>query len=209
MPTVLVLYAAAVCQMALFAACCWVLATVAGAHVTEVQLGTPPLLRVRRPNVVLRFGPVPLTASCDLLGRVEPVDDPRSWWRLPLARRLLVIVGPWLAAGAVAVACLGPARAARSFVHAAPQLLWTLDLTALVRRFVALVGTAPFAITLGVVLAKATFVNLMPIATCAGGQTIGELRGRAPGAASLVVGMLFMLWVAGRLAYAVVRVLVG
>lgn len=206
MPTALAIYAAALGQATLFVASTWTLATAVGAHVTEVQLGFPRLLRLRRPNVVLRAGPVPLSASCDLLGRVEDVDDPRSWWRLELPRRLLVMLGPWLATFAVAVACLGPARAGRSFGHAAEQLLWTVDLTPLVRRFVALVGQAPFAITLGVVCAKTTFMNLLPLPSLAGGQALSELRGRPAHPAWAIGSMLAVLvWFGGRIAYAVVR----
>jgi Zn-dependent protease len=81
-----------------------------------------------------------------------------------------------------------------------------------------LLATEPLTIAVGVVCAKATAFNLLPLATLAGGAVLREVvdafRGAendgdaAPGVAWPLVSVLFMLvWVAGRFAWGLVHAL--
>jgi len=205
--TFAIVYGAILAQMIVFVACSWGLAAALGARVIDVMMGAPGLVRFRAGGVAVRIGLVP-GASLGFAGRGNDCgDDPRGWRRLPLARRLAIVVGPWLVSCAIAVALLG-GRALTSIAHGFVQVLYPLDPTPLVRRFVELAAHAPMTVVLGLVLAKLTAMNLLPLPSLAGGGVIDELRGGAPARGGwTMAGTLFvMLYIAGRFLYALVRV---
>src|SRR5689334_9297631 len=139
--TFAIVYGAIVAQMIVFVACSWPLAAALGARVTDVAIGSPGLVRLRAGGVVVRIGPVP-GASLGFAGRGNDCgDDPRGWRRLSLARRLAIVLGPWLGSIAIAVALLG-GRALTSIAHGFVQVLYPLDPTPLVRRFAELAAHA-------------------------------------------------------------------
>jgi membrane-associated protease RseP (regulator of RpoE activity) len=213
-----VLYGVGLALTVLFVALTAALLRLVGGRATTIDVGTPAVLSLRRAEPRIRIGPLPL-GSVHILGAAEPAEVPLAdgdWRRLGLARRLLVILGPWLAITGVAVALLGPARAARSFASAIDQIVFTLDPTPLVRELFALVAAAPLPVTAGIVFAKLAVLNLLPLGSLAGGQVVGALasagRREPPKAVQiyLLVSTIFvMLYLGGRFAYAFVRALVG
>lgn len=203
-----VLVAIAALHVALFTGLTWALLVAVGGAATEAAFGTPPLIRFRRGDVKVSIGPFP-TGSVAIAGRFgdEPVG-PRDWRRLSLPRRLTVLLAPWLVIAAIAVACLGPTHAARSFAHGLGQVLFVLDLTPLVRRFFAIATAAPLPLTLGLAFAKSLALNSLPFAGLAGGGLLQELFGtKRP--AWLALSLFGMMWVTLRLVYALVRVFFG
>lgn len=208
------LYAALLAQMALFVCTTWALSVAVGGRVTEVRLGFPRVLRLKAGGGEVRLGLLPLGASVSLLGRApaDPADGPGNWRGLSLVRRLIVLLGPWVATVAVAVLCLGPTRALGSMARALPQLLFVLDLTPLIRGFLGVLRGDPWPVTLGVVLAKLAAFNLLPLPTLAGGAALHEIWSmrRSPGGQEapeaggpwLAVSMLFLFfYMGGRLAW--------
>lgn len=208
MSGVLVLAAISTLHVAFFTGLTWALLVAVGGAATEVAFGSPPLIRFRRGEVQVSIGPFP-NASVAIAGRAsdEPVG-PRDWRRLALSRRLLVLLAPWLVVAAIAIACLGPAHAARSFAHGLGQALFVLDLTPLIRRFLAIVAAAPLPLTIGLTFAKLLAINSLPFAGLAGGGVLQELFG-AKRPAWIALSMVAMLWVTLRMLYAVVRVFFG
>jgi hypothetical protein len=206
-----IIYALLLAHTVAFVALSVGLARVAGARIDAIAIGTPPLVRVKTARRVVQLGPFP-SGSVELHGRAAVDDDgaPGGWKRLGLARRLLVILGPWLLLMIVAVALLGPAHALRSFVHAFDQVLFTVDVTPLVRRFLDLVATAPITTTAGIVLAKMVAVNLLPAVGFAGANTIVELLGpRVPrwfATYGVIALFVVTLWVLPRFGWAVIQV---
>jgi Zn-dependent protease len=116
---------------------------------------------------------------------------------------------------ALAALCLGPARALLSAARAVPQLLVTP--TPLVRGLLDLVAAEPFSTALGVMYAKATGFNLLPLGTLAGGGAVREFlravrspreaRSDRPSTLWYVASMLVILYVTGRLAWGLVQAL--
>jgi hypothetical protein len=214
--TLLVIYLVLFAVSALFVALTVALLRLVGGRASKIELGSPPVLPLRRAEPSLRLGPLPLGAV-DIAGAGEPADAPfveRDWRGLGRAPRLLVIFGPWLALAALAVALLGPAHAARSFGSALDQLLFTLDPTPLVRRFFALAAAAPLGVTAGILLAKLVVLNLLPFGSLAGDRGIILILGRRDLSRAaqtwIVLSMSFvMLYIGGRFAYAIVRAIVG
>ena len=206
MTSLAIVYAALVAAMIVFAATSWALARLVGARVTSIALGAPSVT-IRRREPAIRLGLIP-NGAVELYGRAPDTDDsdPRSWKRLGLGRRLLVLAGPWLITLGVAAACLGPARALRSFGRGVEQLLLVVDLAPLVRAFVDWIAAAPLAAVAGVVFAKLTAANTVFVL----GGVLQELASpRWPGwlrAYQLASFLFVFLWIGGRLAWALIRV---
>jgi hypothetical protein len=216
----LLLYLVLMAQIALFVLSTGALAAALGGRATAAQIGVPRVFRFKLAGVDVQLGLLPVVSSVTLLGRgpADTYDGPGSFRRLGLARRLAILLGPWIIALAVAVACLTPARAFASFANAFPQLLFVLDPTPLVRGFLAVLRDEPWSITAGVLFAKLAAMNLLPLSTLAGGAALHEialtLRPRekpedeAPSALWPALSMLFMLFYIGaRFAYGLIRAL--
>jgi hypothetical protein len=216
--TLLLVYLTVLGVSIVFVATTAALLTAVGGRAQRIDLGTPPVIPLRRVEPAVRLGPVPL-GVVEIAGAGEPADAPlveRDWRALGIGRRLLVIVGPWLVMAGLALALLGPSGAARSFGSAIGQLIFTLDPTPLVRRFFALAAAAPPRVTAGVLLAKIVVLNLLPFGSLAGGQIVRLLWSAGRGELSrggqiwLVLTTAFvMLYLGGRFAYAIVRAVVG
>jgi hypothetical protein len=203
---VLVLIGAAVLHVALFTGTTWWLLGALGGHATEAAFGTPALIKRRVGTTIVSIGPIP-TGSVTILGRTadELVSDPRDWRQLGLGKRLAILFAPWVLV--VAIGCLGPRHAATSFAHGVTQLLLVLDLTPLVRRFVALAAVNPVWVTVGLLFAKSAALNLLPVPGLAGGGLVLELMPRRrPG--WMLAGSLVMLYVSVRVIYALIRLLI-
>jgi membrane-associated protease RseP (regulator of RpoE activity) len=160
-----------------FLASSWIVGVRAGARVREVSLGFPSLKRFERGGTTIKIGLLPFFAYVAFAG-LNPLDEdsgPGDWRRLPLARRIVILLAPWAATFVMAVLCVGPARAARSCVHAVAQFVVVLDTTPLVRGFLHLIDSEPFVVVVGVVAAKVTAFNLLPLPSLAGGRSLGEL----------------------------------
>lgn len=216
----LLVYLALFVQGSLFVASTWALTALLGGRVKAVHLGVPRVFRFKRAGSDVELGFLPLASSVALVGRGpgDTYDGPGSFRRLGLARRLLILLGPWLLTLLIAVLCLGPGRAFTSFGRAFPQLLFGLDLTPLVRGFLRVLSSEPGYISVGVVFAKLTAMNLLPLATLAGGSAVQEIAltlrppakpgDEPPRALWSVVSMLFlMFYIGGRIVYGLVRAL--
>jgi hypothetical protein len=206
--SLLVLIGAAVLHVALFTGTTWWLLTALGGRATEAAFGTPALIKRRLGPTTVSIGPIP-TGAVTILGRLadEPATDPRDWRHLGLGKRLAVLLVPWLIVFAIAIGGLGPRHAITSFAHGVTQVLFVLDLTPLVRRLFALAATSPLWVTVGLVFAKSTALNLLPVPGLAGGGLVLELMPRRR-AGWMVGGTLVMLYVTVRLMYALIRVLI-
>jgi hypothetical protein len=199
------LYGLALALQVVFVGLTMGLVAAVGGRATELAIGSPALVKLRLGDRRLTLGPIP-TGAVTIVGRDgTPSDDPRAWPRIALGRRLIVVVGPWLCLLALAIGCLGASRALASFAHAWAQLWLVFDLTPLVRRFVALMLSAPGGVVLGVLCAKTVAINLTPLPPFAGGGAIRELTGRM-GLRWAMVGMGAGLYLMARVAYAVGRV---
>lgn len=208
-PTALALIGVAALHVALFTGLTWGLLVAVGGHATEAAFGTPALLHRRVGETKVSMGPIP-TGAVTILGRMadDPATDARDWRHLGLGRRLAVLLIPWLVVLGIAMLCLGPRHAITSFARGAYQLLFVLDLTPLVRRFLALAQAHPFHVTLGVLFAKSTALNLLPVPGLAGGGVILEIL-NVRRSAWMVTGAAVMLYVTARLLYALARALIG
>jgi len=219
---VILLYLALFAQASLFALSTWAITAALGGRATAARLGVLRVFRFKRAGSEVEIGLLPLSVSVTLLGRgpTDTYDGPDSFRRLGLGRRLAITLAPWALTLLVAVVCLAPARAFASFAHAFPQLLFVLDPTPLVRGFLRLVTAEPWFVVVGVLYAKVTAMNLLPLWTLAGGAALQEIavtlrppskpEGEAPPAAWAVTSMLFLLFfIGGRFAYALVRALLG
>jgi hypothetical protein len=210
-----VLFAALVLQV-VFVGSTLALSRALQARVRAVALGMPTVLSFTVATVKVAIGVLPLLAWVEFPGRApgDPEEGLGTWRRLSLGARLALIVAPWIATLVLATLLLGPARAAGSFAHVVPQLLVVVDLTPLVRGFLHVLATERLAIVVGIVCAKATAFNLLPLASLAGGAVLRELAGAVrgasdrdamPGVAWPVVSLLVLLvWVVGRLAWGLV-----
>ena len=210
MATLGLLYALAMVQQVAFVALAAGLTETLGGRVVELAVGSPRLFALRRRGIAMSFGPIP-ASSVSALGRATFEDGPRTWSVLPLARRLVIVLGPWAALAILAAACLGPAHAARSIAHGFSQVALVLDPTPLMRSFFALARTAPLHVTFGVLLAKMVAFNLLPLATLAGGEAIDELvstvrRRRFP-TWWTILSLVVALWLVLRFAWAIAHVI--
>ena len=140
------------------------------------------------------------------------VDGARVTYRgLSRAKRVAIVLAPWIVVLVVAIACIGVEPALRSFVRGFPQLLLTLDLTPYVRELIAITEGAPVVAT-GILLAKLAAMNLMPFGGMAGGMLISQLA--APAGSDVPAGVTkymmitllgWLVWTLGRAVYVVVQ----
>jgi hypothetical protein len=207
-------------QAVLFVATTLALARVVGARASAAQIGAGRVARLKISGVQVDLGLLPGLSSVTMVGRApdDTDDNPGSWRRLGLARRLIVLLGPWAVTLLIAVICLSPSRAFTSFARAVPQILFVLDTTPLVRGFLRVMASEPIFIVLGVVCAKLTAMNLLPLPSLAGGAALRELFGArkppvkdekdaTPGVLPVVGGLVLFLYIAGRFAWGLIQAL--
>jgi membrane-associated protease RseP (regulator of RpoE activity) len=212
-PTILFLVAALALQI-VFVGSTLALARGIGARVSGLAVGMPIVLRREIRGLKVGLGLLPLTSYVRFSGMAPGDADrsPGSWRTLRLGARLLLIAGPWAVTLAIAVVCLGGERAVLSLAHAVPQLLVVVDLTPIVRGFIRLLVAEPFPVALGVLMAKATAFNLLPLEVLAGGRILSLVLGAPRGAGTageekaspvwfIISGVLLILWVTGRLVW--------
>jgi membrane-associated protease RseP (regulator of RpoE activity) len=214
----LVLYLALLLHHLLFVASAWGLLVAGGGRARGISVGLLRVVHFQAGGMKVRLGLLPLTAYVDVAG-MSPTDDDEdagSWRTLPLSRRLLVTVLPWLLVLGVAVLCLGPGRALTSAARAPSQLLLVLDVTPLVRGFLHVLSTEPFAVVLGVLCAKSAIFNLLPIGSLAGARVIVEVatalrpakqRVDKPSSFWILTFVALVLWLWGRFAWGVFHAL--
>jgi hypothetical protein len=218
----MLLYLALFAQASLFALSTWAIAAALGGRATAIHIGVPRVFRFKLAGSDIELGIVPIVASVTLLGRgpADTYDGPGSFRHLGLARRLAILLGPWLLTLLIAVLCLAPARAFTSFANAFPQILFVLDPTPLVRGFLRVLRTEPWFITVGVLCAKLTAMNLLPLSALAGGAALEEIAAtfkppakpgdEAPRALWPILSMLFVIFfLGGRFVYGLIRALLA
>jgi membrane-associated protease RseP (regulator of RpoE activity) len=213
----LFLYLAGLVRVGVFVASTCALLAALGGRARGISVGLGRVIRFQAAGVKVQLGLLPFNGFVEIAGlAVGDVDrDPGSWSRLGLGRRLAVLAGPWLVTFALAVLCLGPARALTSSARAVPQMVLVLDTTPLVRAFLGVLAAEPFPIALGVVCAKTAAFNLLPLGTLAGGRLIHEIvqalrsSGQAaedkPSVLGFAASMIFLLYTAGHLAWGFLR----
>ena len=174
-----------------------------GGRVVDMNIGSPKLFSFRVRGSTVNVGPLP-TASLTMFGAdARDSREQRAWFALSRGRRVLIRIGPWLAMLLLAMVCIGPMPALRSFARGFYQLLFIVDLTPLVRELLAIVDAAPAYVTFGILLTKMTAVSLLPVAGAAGGGAIDEMRNNPASATWMIVSMLGLLaWIGGRVVWA-------
>ncbi len=206
----LLIYGLAIAQMAIFVVVTYAIARAFGLAPRVIAFGSPPVLRVRRGSPEIRVGPLP-TASVELAG--ERVDQGQRviYGNLSRAKRVAIVLAPWGVVLGIAVACIGLEPALRSFVRGFGQLLFTVDLTPLVRRMIAIANDAPVVAT-GILMAKLAAANLLPFGGLAGGMLVTQLltpptrETPRPVTTFMMATLLaWMLWSLGRLAYVAIQ----
>lgn len=214
------LYLALLAHALVFVLSTWTITTTLGGRAKGVHLGAPRVFRFKLAGSDIELGLLPIVASVTLLGRgpADTYEGPGSFRRLGLPKRLTILLGPWVLTLLVAVLCLGPARAFRSFANAFSQILFVLDTTPLVRGFLRVLRAEPWSSVVGVLCAKLTAMNLLPLSALAGGAALHEIavtlkppakpEDEATGARWLILSMLFVfLFIGGRFAYGLFRAL--
>ncbi len=204
------IYALAVVQMLIFVGITYGLARAFGLAPRVIALGLPAVVRVRKARPEVRIGILP-TASVELAGE-DIVDGQRvTYSGLSRTKRAAIVLVPWVAILAIAIGCIGVASALRSFARGVPQMLFTVDVTPLVRRMIAIADDAPVVAT-GILFAKLVAMNLLPLGGLAGGMLIMQLA--TPAGQDVPSGVMkfmtitmfaWMLWALGRLVYAIVQ----
>lgn len=202
----LLIYGLAVAQMLIFVGVTYALARAFGLAPRVIAFGMPAVVRVRRAVPEIRVGPLP-SASVELAG-ADVVDGKRVLYRdLSRAKRVAIVLAPWIVVLGIAIACIGVEPALRSFVRGFGQFLWTADLTPHARRLIAIVQEAPVMAT-GILMAKLAAMNLLPFGGLAGGMLIAQLSAPAgrevPGVVTkyMVITLLaWMLWTLGRFSW--------
>lgn len=160
----------------------------ARAPLEKIELFNGPKLAVLNfGRVALSLGSIPIGGSVSFKGMAFSGEEtePEGFGRLPLAWRWAIILSGPLAVFLLASACVGVVAAERSLANGFSQVVvgafapLTQGQT-LLRKAAALFQTRGFVITLGVLSAKMTAGNLLPIPPLNGGQAIMELlRGRS------------------------------
>jgi hypothetical protein len=207
-------------QAALFVASTLVLMRAVGGRARAAQIGAGRVARFKIAGTQVDLGLIPGLSSVTLIGRApdDTDDSPGSWRRLGLARRLIILLGPWVVTLSIAVLCLSPARALTSFMRAVPQILFVLDTTPLVRGFLRVMASDPVYVVLGVLCAKLTAMNLLPLPSLAGGAALQEIAAALRPATKTekpatrgvwtVVGVLFVFfYIVGRFAWGLIKAL--
>jgi hypothetical protein len=207
---VLVIYLVAVAQMLIFVGVTYGLARVFGLAPRVIAFGLPAVVRVRKAAPEIRIGILP-SASVELAGEDVVAGERVTYRGLSRAKRVAIVIAPWIVVLAIASACIGVEPALRSFVRGFPQLLVTFDLTPYVRELIAIVNGAP-VVAVGILLAKLAAMNLMPFGGMAGGMLISQLAARAgsdvPKSVTtymMITLLAWMLWTLGRLVYVAVQ----
>jgi hypothetical protein len=146
-----------------------------GGRMRSAAFGTLRVRTFRAAGVEMRLGVLPVLSWVlpAGMGLLDSDDGPGSWRRISLPGRLSVVLAPWAVIMTVAVLCLGMDRAAASFVRAPAQIVG-VDST-LVRGFFRVVGAEPFSVTLGVMCAKMSAFNLLPLPNLSGGLALREI----------------------------------
>jgi len=208
---VLLIYAIAIAQMAIFVGVTYALARAFGLAPRVIALGIPAVLRVRKARPEIRVGPLP-SASVELAGESVEAGTRVTYRGLSRTKRVAIVLAPWAVVMAIAIACIGVGPAWRSFVRGFGQMLVTVDLAPLVRRMIAIAHESPFAVTTGIFLAKLAAMNLLPFGGLAGGMLVSQIA--APAGRDVPAGvtkfmmitlLVWMLWTLGRLAWVVVQ----
>jgi hypothetical protein len=215
-------YLALLVHAMVFVLSTWAITAALGGRAKGVHLGAPRVFRFNLAGSDIELGLLPIAASVTLLGRgpADTYDGPGSFRRLGLPRRLTILLAPWILTLLVAVLCLGPARAFTSFANAFHQVLFVLDTTPLVRGFLRVLRAEPWPIVVGVLCAKLTAMNLLPLSALAGGAALHEIaitlrppakpEDEAPRAPWLILSMLFVfLFIGGRFIYGLFRALLA
>jgi hypothetical protein len=172
----LLLYLAATLQNALFVLFSTLILSAVGGRAKAAQAGVGPKIRFRIRGIDVAIAPIPLSTWVQIAGRspTDTYDGPDSWRSLSLPRRLMALLGPWALLSVVAILCIGPTHALRSFEHALPELVLTLDTTPLVRAFLRILREERFTTSLGIILTKLVALNLLPLPVLAGGSALQE-----------------------------------
>jgi hypothetical protein len=196
------IYATFVGQMVLFVIMTMLFARVVEVRVTKITVGWPAVIPL---GERVKVGPIP-GASVDLYGAVENVEAPDGWRNRSLGARLLVVLAPWVITFAVAVVCLGIEHASRSFVHGFRQALILNPIT-LAKRMAVIAEHAPISTTIGILFAKLTAANVLPIGGLAGGQAIRELFSKRGKGTPRALETYFMISMIALLIWFIVRII--
>lgn len=204
----------ATAQMIVFVIVTYAVARAFGLAPRAIAIGTPPVVRVRRASPEIRIGPIPM-ASVELAGDRVEQGQRVIYMYLSRPKRIAIALAPWLVVLAAASACIGVEPALRSFARGFEQIVFTLDLTPLVRRLIAIADDTPM-IAAGILFAKLAAMNLVPFGGSAGGALVMQLA-TPPGRDTpklvmryVIVSMIaWMLWTLGRLVYVVVQLVGG
>ena len=158
-----------------------------GASIEKIDIFTGPKLAVVHfRGVPLSVGCLPTGGSVAFKGMAysEEEAEGKSFRRLPLAWRMVIIASGPLAVSLLASVCIGPVEAGRSLINGFHQFVMgafapSSQGQALLKKALYLFHTQPFVIVLGVVSAKIAAGNLLPVPPMNGGQLLMELfRGR-------------------------------
>lgn len=181
------LYGVAVASQVLFVVLAVGCARAVGVAVREVGLGSPGLFTLAVRGTTVKLGPIP-TASLDLA----------DFESVPVAKRLVVRLGPWVVQLGLALALLGPSHALGAFARGFAQVLTLAEHPAvLAEKLLWLARHAPCHVVFGVVLAKVVAFNLLPFAMTAGGGALADVvlasRGKQVPAWWMMVSLVIAL----------------
>jgi membrane-associated protease RseP (regulator of RpoE activity) len=206
----LLLFASCVLAYAAHSAGIALAGRLAGAAVEELALFLgPPLLRFEVRGVTLRLNLLPLGSYVKFADRSDrPEARGRFLRELPPLTRAAIAASGCLTLLALAALCLGPSAAAQKLLSGFGQVVaGPLRPFSTGARLLSLLAefarTHPFAATLGLVAAKMTALNLLPVPTLNGADilfNLAELFLKIPASLKSVlnpVGLLLVLacWV--------------
>lgn len=149
-----------------------------GASLAEVRFHVgPPLLTLRLLGIKWSFGLLNFGASVtfEALGLRRDGTDDNSFLRLSLPLRLIAHTGTLLGMFLPALVCLSPERALAELSSGFEQVVNVLLARDRVVAFFALLRTAGFGTALGVLSAKLTALNLLPVPSLTGYLILREL----------------------------------
>lgn len=158
-----------------------------GATIEKVEIFSGlKLVAVNFRGVPLSLGSIPTGGSVAFKGMAysEEATEEKSFRRLPLAWRVVIIASGPFAVLLLASVCIGPVEAGRSLANGFHQLVLGAFAPLsqgqiLLQKTLYLFHTQAFVIVLGVVAAKIAAGNLLPVPPMNGGQLLMELfRGR-------------------------------
>ena len=172
---------------------------VLGVRPREVRFHTgPSLFAFHWREVRWSFGPLPGNRMDFEPERVDPEGvETNGYTRLPLPHRLLAVVSTFLGMLLLALICLSPSRGLVSILSGFAQMLNVFDAYAHVLGFFLCLKTEGFWVALGVLAAKFTALNLLPVPPLPGYQ-LGFEFWRPRHVSSWVLGvgwgLMFLLW---------------